>query len=301
MQKFFDDDWLTFQVDYDGLTVGQSALIWKIADDIGMSADVGISRMVDGIKKMQLGINPVVSLSGGVDSQAVCLLLRAANIDFKIAIMQYENDLNDMDVSSAVSFCETKGFNYEIIKFNVIPFLTQELSVYVALYECPSPQFAVHFKFYEMLMTRGASSILAGGSAPYWLKDRLVYPITISQNAWTVFARKNDFNLYGNVLGWSPDIAIPLIKNSPNVNGYGETLTGRYASKIAGMLAVGLDVIAQPNKYTGFEKIKQLFAQHTGDPLFFDKSFRYRFFRTHPDLAGVLLPNLPFETAIKTL
>ena len=297
MRKFFDQDWLTFSVVPQ--PQGSQTLLWKIADDLVVPTNARISHMVDGIKKMELGVNPVVSLSGGVDSQAVCLLLREANIDFKIAIMQYEDNLNDMDVSSAIHFCNSKGFEYELVQFNVVSFLTHDLHQYVARYECPSPQFSVHFKFYEMLIHAGATSILAGGSAPYWYQGHLIYPTTRSQNAWTVFAEKNDFNLYGNVLGWSADIALPLMMNTANVDVYGETLTGRYKSKVDGMHAVGLDVIAQPNKYTGFEKIKQLFAHHTGDPVFFDKSFRYRNFATMPDYQGILLANPTVEALLK--
>lgn len=293
MQKFFDKDWLTYSVEFDPKSGTSHSLIWKMDGSVQAEPGTGwrgISRMIFGISQMDLGTNPYVSLSGGVDSQAVCLLMKKAGRKFKIGIMEYENGFNDMDVEAAINFCNKHKFEYTLFKFDVIQFLTRDLSQYVERYECPSPQFCVHFKFYEMLIEQGATSILAGGNAPYFYQDHITYPTTRSQNAWTIFAKKNDFKLYGNVLGWSADIAIPLIVSSPNVLDYHDVEAGRYASKVKGMHNLGLYVMPQNVKYTGFEKIKKFFSDQTGDELFFDKSFRYLNFSKYPDYQGFLIP-----------
>lgn len=58
-----------------------------------------------------------VGLSGGSDSQVVCLALREARIPFTPCIIVMDNNLNTHDIDSAFKFC--KKFNLTPIKYKI--------------------------------------------------------------------------------------------------------------------------------------------------------------------------------------
>lgn len=288
MQKFFEDDWLTFNVEKDSSGLAKKVLAWNISDDVRIAPGTLFDSMIGVTRRMDLGDVPYVSLSGGVDSQAICLLLREAGIDFTIAIMRFKGDHNRMDVDHAFEFCYKHRFKYRVIDLDLMSFLVRDLHKYAVKYECPSPQFNTHFKFYEALIDLGATSILAGGQAPFFVNRELEYHATRSQNAWTTFAKVNNFKLYGNFLGWSFDMAAPLIIATPNIAERSEAVALRYNAKVQGMKALGLDVTPQDKKYTGFEYFKEHLAEMTGDGWSFERSFRYPYSDKLPDYLGVL-------------
>ena len=48
----------------------------------------------------------------------------------------------------------------------------------------------------------------------------------------------------------------------------------KYAAKLIGYRRVGFDLVPQPQKYTGFELVKDYFEEQTGDGWAFEKQFR---------------------------
>ena len=247
-------------------------------------------RSVESVRNMglRLGDNPIVALSGGIDSQAVCLALRDAGIKFKIAIMEFNDGLNSHDVDSAKNFCTIKGFEYIIIPHDILSFLKNDLSLYVEKYQCPSPQITSHLRLFEILKDdHAASSIICGGNAPFIWKDIWCFGSTRSQTAWMTFAKIHNFTLLGNFLSYSLDIALPIMYSTPGVTA-GMTSELAYQNKIYGLQLAGYDVIPQKQKYTGFEKIKNHFAQITNDGWAFEKAFRYKYTKVTPEYGSVL-------------
>lgn len=117
---------------------------------------------------LELGNNPYVALSGGIDSQAACLLLMNAGRQFTAVIAVYENGFNMEDVLSAKNFCDKFKIKYVEIEINVLSFLTSKLNEYSCKYSCPSPQITIHLAFFEMVYNiLDASCIICGGNAPY--------------------------------------------------------------------------------------------------------------------------------------
>ena len=49
----------------------------------------------------------------------------------------------------------------------------------------------------------------------------------------------------------------------------------KYAVKVAGYRKMGIDIMPQDTKYTGFELVKDYFEEQTGDGWTFEKRFRY--------------------------
>ena len=56
--------------------------------------------------------------------------------------------------------------------------------------------------------------------------------------------------------------------------GYQEVRHAKYEQKIIGYKRIGFDIMRQETKYTGFEKVKDLFEEKTGDGWAFERQFR---------------------------
>lgn len=287
--QLFDKNWLSFSVERVPEEQMRQRLVWRIADDVEIPSDAGISSIVRAVKRMKIGNNPVVALSGGVDSQCAALSLREAGVKFSLATMRYNDDLNSRDVENAQRFCDKHNFSLQIHDVDVVGFLRRESHAYATKYACSSPHFNTHFSFFEKLIGAGADTIFAGGQFPNFcsVKKRLSYSNSESQNAWTHFSSVNDFHLYGNFLGWSADIALPLTiaagavdcaeppkSEAFNVENHERRRLIKYDSKITAMKKIGFDIVPQDINRTGFEEVKLFFERETGNVLMFEKAFR---------------------------
>lgn len=90
------------------------------------------------------------------------------------------------------------------------------------------------------------------------------------------FKELNNVNIIGNFLSHSLDIALPLMMTSQNFIKPADDPhdNERYKIKIKSFQSLGLDIIPQKQKYTGFELVKEYFDIETSDLGYFDKSFR---------------------------
>lgn len=299
--QFFDKNWITSTIEEVPEYRWEKRLVWRMADNLEIPTDVGISSIVRAVKRMKLGSNPYVALSGGIDSQVACLALKEAGIHFKAATMIY-NGLNQHDVENAVAFAQAHNLDHQLFPFDVVKFLKQDLHNVALRYRCSSPHFNTHFKFYERLISDGATSIIAGGQSPRFLADTtdLIYDCSSNQNAWTNFVKLTEFPLYGNFLGWSFDIAAPYIlahPQSPQLSSKHEEripmMESAYAFKAQAFQNLGFEILPQKKNNTGFENVKLHFEEETGDVIFFEKNFRIPYERLWPNLKSYLIqPNI---------
>lgn len=242
-----------------------------------------------------------VALSGGSDSQATCLLLKQINVKFTAVILVFNNKLNDHDSDHAINFCKINDIPYETITVDILKFLTKELHIYIDRYRLSSPQISMHFKFFEIVYDKFRPDILiCGGNTPYMIDSVLQYGPTHSQNQWTYFKQINNVNLIGNFLSWNFELALLLILHTPNyierrtdtlyksVDPYARPIEP-YLNKIEGFSKLGLNIIPQPNKMTGFEKVKKACNKIFGIPRSFDIYFRHPHELRHPEYKGKLL------------
>jgi hypothetical protein len=110
-----------------------------------------------------------VHLSGGIDSQFLCLMLQKLKIPFHALTFKYDNDFNDWEVDSATKFCRKNNIKHYIKTFNLLDFFESgEYEYYTDLAECASPQYATFFKMYTLT---NADMIIADGSPPVVLLD----------------------------------------------------------------------------------------------------------------------------------
>lgn len=258
----------------------------------------------------QLGANPVLCLSGGVDSQAMIQCWNEAGLQFDVAIMEFENDLNQHDVSVALEYCKKYNINPIILKLNVIPFLTRDCIELGTKYKCTSPHFITHYKMFDMLRNLGYTGICCGGTA-FARNYKEWGPVpSAAQSNYIEYSRQNKFPVIGNFLGYDPSLcwSIALLtpehdvewvtrhnQNLPEVN------AARYATKIVGYRKHGFDIIPQDNKYTGFEIVKTYFEEKFNDGWAFEKMFRLPLQKLFGTAPGILVLTQDQTTIIDKL
>lgn len=245
----------------------------------------------------QLGTNPVLCLSGGVDSQAMIQCWTEAGLKFDVAILEFENDLNNHDVSVALEYCSKHEIKPVMLKLNVIQFLTRECIEVGTKYKCTSPHFITHYQMFDMLRQLGYTGICCGGTA-FARNHKEWGPVpSAAQANYIEYSKQTKFPVIGNFLGYDPNLcwSIALLTPEHDVEWVinksqvmDEVNAARYAAKLIGYCKHGFDIIPQDNKYTGFELVKDYFAEKFNDGWAFEKMFRLPLQKMFGTASGML-------------
>ena len=158
----YNRGWKSFHKDYWGIDFVnmQASMNMSVEDSIGWQ------DLIDDLKEYK---TIEVQLSGGIDSQFLCLMLQRLKIPFHALTFRYDNDFNDFDVNSAIKFCQKHNIKHYIKDFNLLDFYESgEYEYYADLGESASPHYAVYFKMYTL---SNADMILVDGSPPVILLD----------------------------------------------------------------------------------------------------------------------------------
>ena len=298
----FKDQWLTFT---DILDPFAECVTYSIDLDLDffasviLDSDTTLQYRINAAKAsaIQLGSNPVLCLSGGVDSQAMIQCWKEAGLKFDVAIMEFENGLNQHDVSVALEYCIKHKINPIILKLNVIQFLTRECIDIGTQYKCTSPHFITHYKMFDMLRNLGYTGICCGGTAFARNHNEWGPVPSAAQSNYIEYSNQNQFPVVGNFLGYDPNLCwsialltpeheVDWVTRQPRI--VSETNAVRYAAKIIGYRSHGFDIIPQENKFTGFELIKNYFAEKFNDGWAFEKMFRMPLQKKFGTAFGVL-------------
>jgi hypothetical protein len=298
----FKDQWLTFT---DILDPFAECITYSVNLDVDfftslkLDSNNTLQYRINAAKASaaQLGTNPVLCLSGGVDSQAMIQCWQEAGLKFDVAIMEFENNLNQHDVSVALAYCNAHGIEPIILKLNVIQFLTRDCIEFGTVYKCASPHFITHYQMFDMLRDLGYTGICCGGTA--FARNHAEWgPVpSAAQSNYIEYSNRNNFPVIGNFLGYDPALCwsmalltpehdVEWVTQQPRV--VSETNAVRYAAKILGYRNHGFDIIPQENKYTGFELIKDYFAEKFNDGWAFEKMFRIPLQKKFGTAFGVL-------------
>lgn len=231
-----------------------------------------------------------LSVSGGADSQAMVQSFVEADIDFDIATLRFNNDLNLHDIEFAEACAKQYGKTVRYVDLDVMKFLYNDVEKYADRYQCPSPQITCHHWFSEQLMDMGYTGIVQGGD-PWTPKDdgQWLHGVTTARLSWKNFAKLHQFPLHGNFLGSSwqlgfsvgacydltPDVG-EASRRDPSNRGEILRLGGEalYREKLNAYRRYGFNITPQSDKYTGFEKVKKYFNDKRGDPWAFERRFR---------------------------
>ena len=246
----------------------------------------------------QLGDNPVLCFSGGVDSQAMIQCWREAKLKFDIAILEFDNGLNTQDTEIAMIYCKEHNITPKIIKLNIVQFLTRDSIVFAEKYKCTSPHFLTHYKLFDILREMGYTGICCGGTA--LAKNHKEWgPVpSAAQANYIEYSKQHQFPVIGNFLGYDPALCwtIALLTPEHNIDWTSrrsrpveDANLARYTAKVIGYKNHGLNIIPQENKYTGFELVKEYFAEKFNDGWAFEKMFRVPLQKKYGTAQGVLI------------
>jgi len=258
----------------------------------------------------QLGNNPVLCLSGGVDSQAMVHCWKEAGLKFDVATLVFNDGLNLHDVNHARHYCTTHGINLIELDINIITFLVRESAEIADLYKCSSPHFVTHYKMFEILIDRGYTGICCGGQTFAKGKTGWGPAPSAAQANYIEFARKKQFPVMGNFLGHDPNLCWATAVLTPThqrawqicVNeSTDEILAERYETKVEGYCRTGFNIQPQSQKFTGFELVKNYFAENFNDGWAFEKRFRHPLQKKYGSAHGRLLLNEDQLSCLETL
>lgn len=249
----------------------------------------------------QLGDNPVLCLSGGIDSQAMIQAWVEAGIKFDTAIGVFNNGLNAQDSDHALMFCREVGIDPIIVDIDVVNFLTRDNRMYGEKYRCTSPHFITHYKMFDMLQDMGYTGICTGGNAFAKGADGWGPAPSPAQMNHVEYSRLNEFPVIGNFLGYDPELCwtialltpmhptVWLNSVDPSAHQLALSREVRYSTKIEGYQNHGFNIIPQDKKYTGFELVKDYFAEKFNDGWTFEKKFRHPLEKMFGNAAGKLV------------
>ncbi len=236
-----------------------------------------------------LGDKPALCFSGGADSQAMLQCWHEAKLNFDTFIVVFNDGLNRQDSDHAISFCKERGYPYKELHFNVIQFLNRDNYECGIKYNSHSPHFNVHYRIVEMLKDMGYTGVCNGGDAPY--NHNEVWGENFSKNPFHFLKIQDKLGIpfQGSFLSFYPQLAwsIALFTkfNSDVFKGVDTVIRDweaeqeirhyRYTKKIFAYQKVGLNIIPQETKFTGFELVKKYYENLTGDGWTFERKFRH--------------------------
>lgn len=248
----------------------------------------------------QLGNNPVLCLSGGIDSQAMIQCWIEAGIKFDVAIGVFDNDLNIQDSDHAKMFCKKFDIEPVIVNLDIVKFLTRENQLYGEKYRCTSPHFNAQYKIFDILKDMGYTGICTGGNSFAKGIDGWGALPSAAQLNHVEYARLNQYPLIGNFLGYDPKLCWTIaLLTPPHLTVWVNQNTTmsqveydrrvRYDTKIMGYKNHGFNIIPQEKKYTGFEFVKAYFENKYKDGWAFEKKFRHPLEKMYGTASGNLV------------
>ncbi len=236
-----------------------------------------------------MGDKIALCFSGGVDSQCMVQCFVEAGVPFDLFILKFKNDLNIQDTDHAIKYCEKFNIKYNIIELDVLAFLSHHNYDYGIRYTSPSPHFNVHYKLFDILRSKGYDGVVAGGNVMFYSDiDKQILPNS-NRNCFNyiTYSKVSGFKCQGNFLSFYPKLTWAMSLLAPSIDyalnaaikfnqeerDYWEQR--RYVQKIQGYKRAGFDIIPQDKKYTGFELVKKLLEDRTGDGWTFERLYRH--------------------------
>jgi hypothetical protein len=271
---FFENDWMSWRyVDGDNWPVK-----WQINIDTIPVMDP-IAAGIHTAKRISEKYGRVsLMCSGGIDSQIMVLCFQAAQVEFDVVIVDYCG-LNAHDISVAKELCARIGIEPHIVTFDAMSFLVSgQYLDYATTYDIQSPQFCVHLKWYELVHAQLCNPLVLGGNT----FTTVHHPIT---KEWQ-FGYHHGYNqlsyqrspvpVIGSFLSYTPELAFSLWRNMEPKMGSTEFFANRtieFKCRLAMYSKCGFEIVEPDDKFTGFEKIKDIIneGQYPG---FFEHQFR---------------------------
>lgn len=271
--EYFHSNWLTWRY-ADG---DQTPVKWKIGIDTINVTDAREAAKDAARKIFERHGRVTLLCSGGIDSQVMVLAFKAADVPFDVCIVDYMG-FNDHDISTAKAFCVANNIQPTIFLFDALRFLVSgEYLLYAKQFDCQSPQFCVHMKWYEMIHRRMKNPLVLGGNTFYTMIEE--------SNRWR-FGYHHGYNqlsyqraavpVIGSFLSYTPELAFSLWRHlvpSKHTDNFFQNRAIEHVARVNMYTRAGFNINPPPNKYTGFEQIKNKIDEGNY-PGFFETAFR---------------------------
>lgn len=191
--------------------------------------------------------------SGGIDSQAMIWAWEKSGVPYKIVHYDYKG-WNYHDSEHLLLFLKKHNLEHRltITEFDAVSFIdSSELIDYAKEFDCSSPQILTYIKFAQQ--TPG--TVVQAGN--YISKS-------VSGISYTLMALQRYAESRSNYIPFffqsCPNLAYSFIKTDLRHNQLKvKSIDAGYDAKNKTYLEAGFPVLRQPEKYTGFEKIKTIF------------------------------------------
>ena len=256
------------------------------------------------------GINNLLCLSGGLDSQAQALLMKEHNMDFRAVTYASKwgiQTINAYDVMTAQAFCQKHDIQHEVYDIDYQTFLnTNKHMEYAETYGTTSPQIAFHLFFLDQLKHEG--TLHMGGDIPLMYlnndnKVKMKANSSLLLNVSMIYKKyatyNNNIALVKDSLMSNPEIMyLAFMNNIRTTQKFGVVChladsyrQGMQQYKERYYKTLGLDVSVPLLKYTGFEILKKHLASKTGNYDEYDRLYRVpmqQFVTDKPDLSKIV-------------
>jgi hypothetical protein len=257
---------------------------------------LAVDAVYDIVKKYPPPYNLFVS--GGIDSQAMLWAWVKSGQEFTVCHFDYGNDLNHHDreyLDKFITKNKLESFlDLKIIPFDVMKFITgMELLEYAKKYDTASPQILTYCRLVEQVE---GTVIFSGNYIDETKSSSLNYTILGLKR----YAEINRNKVVPFFFLHTPQLAYSFFGTLFNTSKSHES---HYMRKIWTYRTCQFPVVPQPNKKTGFERIKDLFDHveispserlkwaHRSSTRPFDFLYRYRIF----DQIGVYSDNIKIQ------
>jgi hypothetical protein len=213
----------------------------------------------DAIKRITEKYPPPYTLlcTGGIDSQAMAYCWMNSGVPFDIVSITYNRDLNDYDLGELYRFSEKFNLTVKSIDFDMIDFLENRLSDYQHKYQCISPQITAYMAMSELVVD---GTVLFSGNyiTPY--NCFLDYTV-LGLYRYAMATKRNLIPFFFQHDAELAPAFIPIMQQPGVINKRKSdpSLYKTYEDKIKIYHAAGIPVIYQLNKFSGFEKLKEIY------------------------------------------
>jgi len=234
-----------------------------------------------------VGSNPVLCLSGGIDSQAMINIWKEQKYPFTVVTFDFGNNFNQSELSDALVFADFLKIPVQVIKLDIMRFLVRDLIEFSKKYQMASPQFCVHAYFLETIRSLGYTGAVFGGNGFTVVDNEIKFYLTRAQLLdLENYSQISKFSVIPSFLSFDQDLCLDLLVATPNISSDPSTIhKERYQSKIESYKALGLKIIPQDNKKTGFEQLKDYYNSKNGSYWAFERDFRAPLLANQPEVS----------------
>jgi hypothetical protein len=195
-----------------------------------------------------------IMVSGGIDSQAMLYSWKLFGKDYIPTAVMYNDYLNEHDLVTLDTFSQEQNISIEYLKFDLLKFYETEYDTLCEKYKCRSPHFGAHLGMTENLQGTCIFSgdCLGKNGANIRSNNICMYEATKYRSIVPYFFMHTPEIAYSKVF-----VASKYKRKKLDYADFQQL----YQEKAILLINEGFPIIPQQEKYTGFEKVKDLYDE----------------------------------------